>query len=215
MYIVLISGEPDEKSDQDKEWTMDKPSVGIYGNTGIVSTELDDKRAGSAMTMYTEDFEDSGTEGSQASHHLALTRSNSVDTENLKQRSTPSDSSVSAQSQGSSKASQRPVKSSNSPVKAKTRRFKAKIQEAVSVEQEITTSEQDLEKSVDQVRSSSSSSKGLKAGSQGSYSEDFHSVGSELQNSNSDATSDDSVDQVDQHAMLALPPPASNLGYTY
>ena len=167
------------------------------------------------MTMYTEDFEDSGTEGSHASYHLAFTRSNSLDTENLKQRSTPSDSSLSAQSQGSSKASQRPVRSSNSPVKAKSRRLKAKIQEAVSVEQKITTSEQDLEKSADHVRSSSGSSKGQKSGSQGSYSEDFHSVGSALQNSNSDATSDDSVDEVDQHTMLGLPPPASNLGYTY
>ena len=202
----MISGEPDEKSDQEKEWTTDKSSLCIYGNTGIVSTELDDKRGGSAMTMYTEDFEDSGTEGSQASYHLA---------ENVKQRSTPSDSSVSAQSHGSSKASQRPVRSSNSPVKAKSRRLKANIQEAVSVEQKITTSEQDFEKSDDHVRSSSGSSKGLKAGSQGSYSEDFHSVGSELQISNSDATSDDSVDEVDQPAMLDLPPPASNLGYNY
>ena len=207
------SGEPDAKSEQEKEWTTDKPSLGIYGSTGIISTELDDVRGGSAMTMYTEDFEDSGTEGSQASYHLAFTRSNSVDTENLKQRSTPSDSSV--QSQGGSKASQRPVGSSNSPVKAKARRLKAKIQGAASVDEKITTSEQDLETSADRVRSSSGSSKDVKAGSQGSYSEDFHSVGSELQNSNSDATSDDSVDNINQHAMLDLPPPASNLGYTY
>ena len=211
----MISGEPDEKSYQEKEWTTDKPSLGIYGNTGIISTELDDMRGGSAMTMYTEDFEDSGTEGSQASYHLAFTRSNSVDTENVKQRSNPSDSSESAQSQSSSKASQRPVRSSNSPVKAKARRLKAKIQGVASVEQKITTSEQDLQTSSARVRSSSGSSEDLKAGSQGSYSEDFHSVGSELQNSNSDATSDDSVDDVDQHAMLDLPPPASNLGYTY
>ena len=167
------------------------------------------------MTMYTEDFEDSGTEGSQASYHLAFTRSNSVDTENVKQRSNPSDSSESAQSQSSSEASQRPVRSSNSPVKAKARRLKAKIQGVASVEQKITTSEQDLQTSAARVRSSSGSSEDLKAGSQGSYSEDFHSVGSELQNSSSDATSDDSVDDVDQHAMLDLPPPASNLGYTY
>ena len=212
----MISGEPEDKSDQENEWTTDKPSIGIYGNTGIISTELDDIRGGSAMTMYTEDFEDSGTEGSQASYHLAFTRSNSVDTENLKQRSTPSDSSVSAQSQGSSKASGRPIRSSNSPVKAKSRRLKAKIQGAVSVEQKIT-SEKDLkfEMSVDRVRSSSGSSKDLKERSQGSYSEDFHSVGSESPKSNSDATSGDSVDDVDPRAMLALPPPASNLGYTY
>ena len=209
----MISGEPDEKSEQEKEWTTDKLSLGIYGNTGIISTEVDDVRGGSAMTMYTEDFEDSGTEGSQASYHLAFTRSNSVDTENLKQRSTSSDSSV--QSQGGSNASQRPVKSSNSPVKAKARKLKAKIQGAASVDEKITTSEQDLQTSADQVRSSSGSSKDVKAGSQGSYSEDFHSVGSELQNSNSDATSDDSVDNKNQHAMLDLPPPASNLGYTY
>ena len=82
------------------------------------------------------------------------------------------------------------------------------------MEQEITTSEQDLETSADRDRSSGSS-KDLKAGSQGSYSEDFHSVGSEPQNSNSDVTSDDSVDDVDQHSMLDLPPPASNFGYTY
>ena len=209
-----MSGEPDDKSDQEKEWTTDKPSLDIYGKTGIISTELDDVRGGSAMTMYTEDFEDSGTEGSQASYHLAFTRSNSVDTENLKPRSTPSDSSSSAQSQISSKALGRPVKSSNSPAKAKSRRLKAKIQGAVSVEQKITTSEQDLETSADRDRSSGSS-KDLKAGSQGSYSEDFHSVGSEPQSSNSDVTSGDSVDDVDQHAMLDLPPPASNFGYTH
>ena len=65
-----MSGEPDDKSDQEKEWTTDKPSLDIYGKTGIINTELDDIRGGSAMTMYTEDFEDSETEGSQASYHL-------------------------------------------------------------------------------------------------------------------------------------------------
>lgn len=209
----MISGELEEKSDQEKEWTTDKPSLGIYGNTGIISAELGDIRGGSAMTMYTEDFEDSGTEGSQASYHLAFTRSNSVDTENLKQRSNPSDSSASAQSQGSSKASGRPVRSSHSPVKVKSR--KAKIEGDASVERKITTSEQDSETSASQVRSSSGSSKDLKAGSHGSYSEDFHSVGSEPQQSNSDATSDDGIDDNDQRTMLDLPPPASNLGYTY
>lgn len=225
--LVLISGEQEETSDQEREWATDQPPVGIYGNTGIISAELDDMRGGSAMTMYTEDFEDSGTENdSQASFHLAFTRSNSVDNENRKQKSNPDDSSASAHSQGSSKASvshsqgssiasARPVRSSRSPVKAKSRRLKAKIDGATSVEQKITTSEQDFKTSVDQAKSSSGSSKDQKEGSEGSYSDDFHSVGSEPQNRNTDATSDDSIDDNDQRAVLDLPPPAINLGYTY
>ena len=167
------------------------------------------------MTMYTEDFEDSGTDASQASYHLAFTRSNSADNENLNQRSNPDDSSASTHSQGSSKASGRPVKSSHSPVKAKSRRSKQKIQETAKVEQKIRTSDEDFEPSADLAKSFSGSSKDQKEGSEGSYSEDFHSVGSELQNRNSDGTSDDSIDDNDQHDVLDLPPPASNLGYTY
>lgn len=218
----MISGEPDEKSDQDREWTTDQPPTGFYGNTGITSAELDDIRGGSAMTMYTEDFEDSGKEGSQASYHLAFTRSNSVDNENLKQRSNPNDSSASTPSQGSSTVSGRPARSSRSPVKAKSRKSKAKIEVTAGVERKITTSEQDFEMSADQASrlagSSSGASNDQKEASEGSYSEDFHSAGSEPEVRHSDATSDDSVDEsddIDQHGMLDLPPPASNLGYTY
>ena len=211
----MIPGEQEEQSDQEKGWTTDQPPVGIYGNTGIIDAELDDKRGGSAMTMYTEDFEDSGTEDSQASYHLAFTRSNSADNENLKQKSNPDDSSASAHSQGSSKASGKPARSSRSPMKAKSRRSKAMIQGAVTVEQKIAKSEEDFETSAYQAKSSSGSSKDQKEESEESYSDDFQSVGSELQNRNSDATSHDSTDDNDQHAVLDLPPPAINLGYTY
>lgn len=212
--LVLILGELDERSDQEREWTTDQPPLGIYGNTGIISAELDEMRGGSAMTMYTEDFEDSGTDASQASYHLAFTRSNSADNENLKERSNPDVSSASTHSQGSSKASGRPVKSSHSLVKAKSRRSKAKIDEKARVQQKIATSDEDVEPSADQAMSLSGSSKDQKEGSDGSYSEDFHSVGSEPQSRNSAVTSDDSIDGSDQHDVLDLPPPASNLGYT-
>ncbi|KAJ7365306.1 hypothetical protein OS493_005410 [Desmophyllum pertusum] len=199
VFIPRVEGEPDEKSDQDREWTTDQPPTGFYGNTGITSAELDDIRGGSAMTMYTEDFENSGTEGSQASYHLAFTRSNSVDNENLKQRSNPDDSSA-----------------------TKSRKSKAKIEVTAGVERKITTSERDFEMSADQASrlagSSSGASNDQKEASEGSYSEDFQSVGSEPEVRHSDATSDDSVDEsddIDHHGKLDLPPPASNLGYTY
>ena len=71
-----ISGEPEENSDHEGEWTTDQPLVGeFYGQTGIISSEQDERRGGSAMTMYTEDFEDSETEGSQTYFHLSFTRS--------------------------------------------------------------------------------------------------------------------------------------------
>ena len=71
-----ISGEPEEKSDHEGEWTTDQPPTGeFYGQTGNISSEHVERRGGSAMTMYTEDFENSETEGSQTSFHLSFTRS--------------------------------------------------------------------------------------------------------------------------------------------
>ena len=171
------------------------------------------------MTMYTEAFEDSGTEASQASFHLDFTRSNSAENENMKQRSDHNDSSASAHSQRSSVSSGMPVKSSRSPVKTKSRRMKTKIEVSERVERKITISEeQDFNISVDQAhqkeRSSSGASKDHGEESDGNYSDDFHSVGSEPENSASDAASVDSID-ADQHGMLDLPPPANYLGYTY
>ena len=214
--LVLISGEPQERSDQDKEWTTDQPTAGFYRNTGILSAELDDVRGGSAMTMYTEDFEDSETEGSQASYHLAFTKSNSVDSENLKKRSNSTNSSASQHSQGSSVASGKPARSSRSPVKAKSRRMQARSEGAVNVGQKVTTSEQDSAGRPSHLtKSSSGASKDSNEGREASYSDDFHSVGSEPENRHYDSISDDSVDDNYQHTKLDLPPPASNLGYTY
>ena len=79
------------------------------------------------MTMYTEDFEDSETEGSQTSFHLSFTRSNSAENENMKQN-TNNESSVSSNSQSSSVSTERPVRSSRYPVKTKSRRLKTKIE---------------------------------------------------------------------------------------
>ena len=53
----------------------------------------------------------------------------------------------------------------------------------------------------------------VKEESEGSYTDDFHSAGSELENSASDAASINSID-AGQHGMLDLPPAANNLGYT-
>ena len=171
------------------------------------------------MTMYTEDFEDSETEGSQTSFHLSFTRSNSAENEKIKQNAND-ESSVSSYSQSSSVSTERPVKSSHSPVKTKSRRLKTKIEVTENVERKITISQEDYNISVDQAphleRSSSVASKPeeLKEESEGSYTDDFHSAGSELENSASDAASIDSVN-AGQHEILDLPPAANNLGYTY
>ena len=167
------------------------------------------------MTMYTEDFEDSGSEGSQTSYHLAFTRSNSAENENMKQRSDHDDS-LSAHSQASSVSSGRPIRSSRSPEKTKSRRLRNKFKVTETEEQKIT--EQGFDISADQVppleKSSPVVSKGHEEESEGSYTDDFHSAGSELENIPSDDPSVDSID-VDQRGMLDLPPAASNLGYTY
>ena len=133
-----ISGEPEEKSDHEGEWTTDQPPAdGFYRQTGIISSEHDERRGGSAMTMYTEDFEDSEKEGSQTSFRFSFTRSNSAENENMKQESND-ESSVSAHSQGSSVSTERPVISSRSPVKTKSRRLKTKIEVTENVERKIT-----------------------------------------------------------------------------
>lgn len=209
----MISGEPEERSDQEKEWTTDQATAGFYCNTGILGAELDGVQGSSAMTMYTEDFQDSGTEGSHASFHLAFTKSSSVEGENLRQRSNSDISSASQQA-----ASGKPVLSSHSPVKAKSKRIQGrrKGEAAVDVKQKVTTSEQDSVAQISNLtKSSSSSSKNSDERSEASYSDDFHSVGSEPEKQNSQSLSDDSIDDNSQHTKLNLPPPASNLGYTY
>jgi len=191
---------------------------GFYGQTGIISSEHDERRGGSAMTMYTEDFEDSEKEGSQTSFHLPFTKSNSAESENMKQN-TNDESSVSTHSQGtcSSVSTERPVRSSRSPVKTKSRRLKTKIEVTESVERKITVSQEDYNNSADQtpcLKRSPIASKELKEESDRSYTDDFHSAGSELENSASDAASINSI-TAGQHGMLDLPPAANNLGYTY
>ncbi|PFX32715.1 microtubule-associated protein 10-like [Stylophora pistillata] len=218
IFIPQVEGEPEERSDQEKEWTTDQATVGFYGNTGILSAELDGVRGSSAMSMYTEDFEDSGTEGSHASHHLAVTKSSSVDNENLKQRSNSDVSSASQISQGISAASGKPVLSSHSPVKAKSKRIQGRREReaGMNMKQKVTTSEQDSANQTSNLtKSSSSSSKHSAERSEASYSDDFHSVGSEPEIKHSQSLSDDSIDDNSQQTKLNLPPPASNLGYTY
>ena len=170
------------------------------------------------MTMYTEEFEDSEAEDSQASFHVAFTRSKSAESGSIKQRSNHDGSSTSTHSQGSSASSTRPVKSSRSPEKAKSRRMKAKTEVDVNGERKITVSQEDYEVSANEApsikRSSSEASSKHAEESEGSYSDDFHSAGSELENVSSNAASVDSTD-ADQHKMLDLPPAANNLGYTY
>ena len=170
------------------------------------------------MTMYTQDFEDSGTENSRASFHLAFTRSKSAESGSIKQRSNHDGSSASSHSQGSSVSSTRPVKSLRSPEKVKPRRMKAKTEVDVNGERKITVSDEDHKVSANEApsirRSSSEASNKHAEESEGSYTDDFHSVGSELENVSSNAASVDSSD-ADQHGMLDLPPAAINLGYTY
>ena len=192
--------------------------MGFYGNTGILSAELDGVRGSSAISMYTEDFEDSGTEGSHASHHLAVTKSSTVDNENLKQRSNSDVSSASQISQGISAASGKPVLSSHSPVKAKSKRIQGRREReaGMNMKQKVTTSEQDSANQTSNLtKSSSSSSKHSTERSEASYSDDFHSVGSEPEIKHSQSLSDDSIDDNSLQTKLNLPPPASNLGYTY
>ena len=181
-----------------------------------MNSEHEDRQGGSAMTMYTEDFEDSGPEDSQASFHLAFTRSKSAENGNIKQRSDQDDSSTSTHSKGSSVSSTRPVRSSSSPEKAKSRRMKAKTE--VNGERKITVSQEDREVAVSEAfslrRSSSEESNKHAEESEGNYTDDFHSAASELANISSDAASVDSVD-ASQHGMLDFPPAANNLGYTY
>lgn len=168
------------------------------------------------MTMYTEDFENSGREDSQASFHLAFTRSKSADSGSIKQRSNHDGSSTSTHSQGSSVSSTRPVKSSCSPEKAKSRKMKPKT--VVNGKRKITVSDEDHKVSANEapgIRGSSSEASNKHAEeSEGSYSDDFHSADSELENVSSNAASVDSTD-ARQHGMLDLPPAAINLGYTY
>ena len=176
------------------------------------------------MTMYTEDFEESDqVPGSQRSLHLDFTRSNSVDRENLKQSPDHHDSSGSVHSQSSSFSSEKPVKSSKSPVKTKSRRRKTRIEVSERLERKITIqSEEELNIAVDKARplerpSSSGESRNQREDSDGNYTDDFHSAGSELENSQTSdvAASVDVETDAEQFAgVLDLPPPANNLGYT-
>ena len=103
-------------------------------------------------------------------------------------------------------------------MKTKSRRLKTKIEVTENVERKMTISQEDFNISANQAprleRSSSVASKELKEESEGSYTNDFRSAGSELENSASDAASVDSI-SAGQHGMLNLPPAANNLGYTY
>ena len=176
------------------------------------------------MTMYTEDFEESDQEpGSQRSLHLDFTRSSSADHENLKRSSDHHDSSGSVHSQSSSFSSEKPVKSSKSPVKTKSRRRKTRIEVSERLERKITIqSEEELDIAVDQARplerrSSSGESKDQREDSNGNYTDDFHSAGSELENSQASGASasvDSDIDAEQFPGVLGLPPPANNLGYT-
>ena len=103
-------------------------------------------------------------------------------------------------------------------MKTKSTRTKTKIEVTESVEQKITITQEGYNISADQMprleRSSSPASKELKEESEGSYTDDFHSAGSELENSASHAASIDSIN-AGQHGMLDLPPAVGYLGYTY
>ena len=223
LFHDLAAAQPEEKSDQEGEWSTDQPPVrGLYGHTGIVSAEYGKRGGGSAMTMYTEDFEESDQEpGSQRSLRLDFTRSSSADHENAKQ--SHHDSPGSVHSQSSSFSSEKPVKSSKSPVKTKSRRRKTRIEVSERLERKITIqSEEELDIAVDQARplerrSSSGESKDQREDSNGNYTDDFHSTGSELENSQASGASasvDSDIDAEQFAGVLDLPPPANNLGYT-
>ena len=177
------------------------------------------------MTMYTEDFEESDEEPrSQRSLHFDFTRSSSADHENLKQSSDHHDSSGSVHSQSSSSfSSEKPVKSLKSPVKTKSRRRKTKIEVSEKLERKITIqSEEELDIAVDKVRPlerrhSTGESTDQREDSDGNYTDDFHSAGSELEKSQASdvaASVDSEIDAEQFAGVLDLPPPAYNLGYT-
>ena len=190
----------------------------FYGRTGIVSSEHVAIREESAMTMYTEDFEDSEADDTQTSLHLASARTKSSEIDGLRQRSFH-DTSSSAHSENGSVSSTRPVKSSHSPVKSKSGRLKTKIQESESVERKVDVSQ---DEGVDPRNVDPYEKIGLPIASNengdendGSYTDDFHSVGSEFENVSLDPTSPaDSLDTSDR-GVLDLPPAPTNLGYTY
>ncbi|XP_068684547.1 microtubule-associated protein 10-like [Montipora foliosa] len=218
VFIPQVEGEPDDENDQEGECVIDQqhpvgtPLDGFYGQTGIINSEHDEIRGESAMTMYTEDFEGWEAESVQASLPLAFTRSNSAEVESLSQRS-HHDTSSSAHSENSSASSTRPVKSSRSPVKTKSGRRRTKIEGTGSVDHKISVS-QDAGgiQAIPDPSSPDASSKNTEENGE-SYTDDFHSVGSELENVSSNAASIDGID-ASERGVLDLPPAANNLGYT-
>ena len=125
------------------------PKGDCMAETGIIDSGHNERRRGSAVTTYTEDFEVSETEGSQTSFHLSFTRSNRAENEKMKQNAN-NESSVSTHSQGSSVSTEKPVRSSRSPVKTKSRRLKTNIEVTESVERKFTISQEDYNISADQ-----------------------------------------------------------------
>ena len=206
-------GEPDERIDQEEDWATDEHPVGIpinglFGHTGILGPEHDEVQADSTLTNYTEDFEDSKAQDVSASPHLVS--ENTAESEGLRQRSNLDRSST--HSESSSVSSTQPVKSSHSPVKSKSVRSKTGIEETERADPKvivIPVSQQEDSEPLKETAFHSSSDEHA-----GSYTDDFLSVGSELENVSSDTEYVDSID-TNQQAALDLPPAANNLGYTY
>ena len=211
-------GEPDEQIDQEEDWATDEHPVGmpineLFGHTGILGPENDEVQVDSTLTNYTEDFEDSKAQDMSTSPHLAS--ENTAEGEGLRQRSNLDISST--HSESSSVSSTQPVKSSHSPVKSKSVRSKAGIDENgranpkvidIPVSQQEDSVSENREPLKETAFHSSSDEHA------GSYTDDFLSVGSELENVSSDTEYVDSID-TNQQAALDLPPAANNLGYTY
>lgn len=212
-------GEPDERIDQEEDWATDEhpvgmPINGLFGHTGILGPENDEVQADSTLTNYTEDFEDSKARDMSTSPHLAS--ENTAEGEGLRQRSNLDRSST--HSESSSVSSTQPVKSSHSPVKSKSVRSKTGIEETETADPkviDIPVSQQ--EDSVSENREPLKETAFHSSSDEqyaGSYTDDFLSVGSELENVSSDTEYVDSID-TNQQAALDLPPAANNLGYTY
>ena len=187
------------------------PINGLYGHTGILYPEYDEIRADSALTNYTEDFEDSKAQDMSASPHLAS--KTTVEIDGWRQRSNLDR--LSAHSENSSVSSTQPVKSSHSPVKSKSVRSKAEIEETERADPKmIPVSHQVDSVSENHEPLKETGSHSTSDEHAGSYTDDFHSVGSELENVSSDTEYVDSID-TNQQAVLDLPPAVNNLGYTY
>ena len=184
---------------------------GLFGHTGILCPEHDEVQVDSTLNNYTGDVEDSKAQDMSASPHLVS--ESTAEGEGLRQRSNLDRSST--HSESSSVSSMQPVKSSHSPVKSKSVRSKAEIEETERDNPKVIPASQ-------QEDSVSENHEPLKETAfhsspdehAGSYTDDFLSVGSELENVSSDTEYVDSTD-TNQQAALDLPPAANNLGYTY